>query len=192
MADPSWKDIEKDFNESLGYLRQDIRQLLKLDCKPNYTVAILIGSGCEMLAAGRGLKKSGETALALLLPPDWRLLAKRIYTALRDRLVHGFDTKFLDVSGQKVPIYVSWGLSQRIEMRSNGAELWVGVQPLATALCQEIDNFENDLRQNAAARALFREAFDHDRSTPLTSDELAASKKLAAAPHPRSATPRAP
>ena len=105
MAGPSWKDIEKDFNESLGYLRQDIRQLLKLDSKSNYTVAILIGSGCEMLAVGRGEGKKGEKTLARLLPAgDWQLLAAKIYTALRDRLIHIFDTKFLIVSGRMVPI----------------------------------------------------------------------------------------
>jgi hypothetical protein len=181
----SWADIKKEFDESLGYVRQDIRWLREHDSGLNYTVALLIGCGCEMLAAASGDKnRRGERVFAELLPAgDWRLLAKRLYTALRDGLAHGFDTKHLDVDNQTIQIYISWRHPEMIEIQrvDGGLGLWVGVQPLAAALCAKIDESENVLQQDETARKLFRQACEYQRCAPLNQNEAAAWRRLAAA-----------
>jgi hypothetical protein len=181
---PTWADIRKEFDESLGYVRQDIKWLQEHDCGLNYTVALLVGCGCEMLAAARGDKKRrGERVFAELLPAgDWCLLSDSLYTALRDGLAHGFDTKHLIVDGQAFQIYISWRHPKVIEIRrvNNGLGLWIGVQALATALCAEIGKFEKLLQQNEAARRLFRQAWEYQRLAPLNQKEAAAWRKLAA------------
>jgi hypothetical protein len=78
--------IKQEFRESLGYIRQDIKWLIKHDAGLNYTIALLIGCGCEMLVACGGDKnRLGEKVFADLLPSgEWQVLADRIYGALRD------------------------------------------------------------------------------------------------------------
>ena len=184
MRSPAWSDIKKEFDESLGYVRQDIRWLQKHDCGLNYTVALLVGCGCEMLAAARGDKKRrGERVFAQLLPPgDWRLLSDCLYTSLRDGLAHGFDTKHLYVDSQAIQIYVSWGHRKLIEIRrvSGGLGLWVGIQALAAALCAEIDAFETVLQQDETARVLFKQACDYQRLARLNQNEAAVWRRLVA------------
>ncbi len=180
----SWADIKKEFDESLGYVRQDIRWLQEQGSGLNYTVALLVGCGCEMLAAARGdNKRHGEKVFAELLPPgDWLFLAGRLYTALRDGLAHGFDTKHLDVDNERVQLYLSWHHPEviAIQRAEGGLGCWIGVQHLATALCAEIDNFEGVLTQNEKARKMFREASEYQRVTALSKKEAAAWRKLAA------------
>jgi len=184
----SWADIKKDFDESLGYVRQDVEWLQKHDCGLNYTVALLIGCGCEMLAAASGdAKRRGERVLESMLPPgDWRLLGDRLYTALRDGLAHGFDTKHLDVDNQMIQIYISWRSTEVIEIQrvDGGLGVRLGVQPLAAALCAEIDKLEYVLQQDEPARKRFLRACEYQRLAPLNKNEAAAWRRLAASVRP--------
>ena len=102
MQEYSLAYIKREFAETLGYIRGDITWLIEHDSVLNYTIALLIGCGCEMLAACSGDKnRLGEKVFAELMPVnEWQVLAKLIYGALRDGLVHGFDTKHLRVNGQ--------------------------------------------------------------------------------------------
>ena len=62
--------VKVKFDETLGYIRQDLRWLLEKRSSLNYTIALLIGCGCEMLAACGGDKqRRGERVFAELLPP---------------------------------------------------------------------------------------------------------------------------
>jgi hypothetical protein len=180
----SWADIRTEFAESLGYVRQDIRWLQQHNSGLNYTVALLIGCGCEMLAAASGDRhRRGEQLLGELLPAgDWRLLATRLYTALRDGLAHGFDTKHLDVDGETIQIYISWSTKEIIEIRpvDKGLGLYLGVQPLAASLCARIDEFERVLQQDETARKLFRKACEYQRRARLNQYEAPAWRRLAA------------
>lgn len=183
----TYADIKYEFDVSLGYVRQDIRWLLEKDSSLNYTVALLIGCGCEMLAAAaKGDKKRrGEYVLAELLPPgDWRLLADTLYTALRDGLAHGFDTKHLVVDGKPIQIYMTWRWPGLVEMMcepSGVIGVRIGTQVLAKALCAKIDEFEKLLQQDEAARQQFKTASEHQRLALLNQNELAAWRRLAKA-----------
>jgi hypothetical protein len=179
----TYADIKEEFDYSLGYVRQDIRWLQLHNSSLNYTVALLIGCGCEMLAAAQGDKKRrGRNVLAELLPAgDWRLLADRLYTALRDGLAHGFDTKHLSVDGKVIQIYASWNHPVVIEMMCSAGGVVgvkVGVQALANALCAKIDEFEKLLQQDEGARQHFREASQHQRLAMLNQNEVEAWRRL--------------
>jgi hypothetical protein len=65
MAEASLGYVKSEFAVTLGYIRQDIRWLLERDSGLNYTIGLLIGCGCEMLAAYAGDKKRlGEKMFA--------------------------------------------------------------------------------------------------------------------------------
>jgi hypothetical protein len=178
----TYADIKNEFDQSLGYVGQDIVWLRQHDSGLNYTVGLLIGCGCEMLAAAAGNKnRQGETVLAEMLPAgDWRRLAKRLYTALRDGLAHGFDTKHLEVDGQSIQIYISWSNPEIIKIQAVplGLGLYIGMKPLSEALVKRIDDFETLLNADEEARERFKKAYEYQRVAPLDSKETEAWRRL--------------
>jgi hypothetical protein len=180
----SFADIKKEFDESLGYIRGDIKWLCEHNSGLNYTVALLVGCGCEMVAACRGDRKHPERVLAELLPSgDWRVLANRLHTALRDGLAHGFDTKHLHVDGQTIQIHISWRDKEAAGIYKIGGTLtfYIGVQALAKGICAKIDELEETLQSDEEARKAFIKACEHDRLAPLSRNEAEAWRRLVAA-----------
>ena len=180
----TWKEIEDEFKHSLGYVRGDIKWLIDRNSGLNYTIALLIGCGCEMLAAAEGdiRGRRGERAFAELLPPgDWRLLADRLYSALRDGLAHGFDTKHIDIDGKPVQIYISSHYQETMAIVRMGTSvgLAVGIKPLAVAFCDKIDQFEELLKRDEAARRVFKTAIEYQRTLLLNTNERAVWDRLA-------------
>jgi hypothetical protein len=49
----TYAEIEKEFNESLGYIHNDIQALCGGTQTLNYTVALLVGVACEALEDAR-------------------------------------------------------------------------------------------------------------------------------------------
>jgi hypothetical protein len=164
MRQPSFEDIKSEFDETLGYLRNDLDWLITNKPCLHYTVALLVGCGCEMLAACRGpeSKRRGEIVLAELLPEgDWRILAERLYTALRDGLAHGFDTKHIVVDGQQYQISLrSRGRGPQLMFLDSdrGPILSIHIKSIATDLCAKITDFEELLKRDADSRQRFLRA----------------------------------
>ena len=89
-----------------------------------------------------------------LLPTgDWQLLADRLYSALRDGLAHGFDTKHLFVDGKEHQIFLRSDAYAGLTVIGDG--LLIGLRPIAEALCAKIDNYESLLAHDAEARKRF-------------------------------------
>lgn len=160
MAEASLAYVKAEFAVTLGYIRQDIKWLLDKDSGLNYTIGLLIACGCEMLAACAGDKKRrGKKVFAELLPSgDWQLLAERLYTALRNGLAHGFDTRHLVVDGREHQIVLSssgrGGLG--FTRDSEGITgLHIRLRVIAEGLCAKIDEFEAVLAHDAQARQRF-------------------------------------
>jgi hypothetical protein len=176
--------VKQEFNESLRYIRQDLRWLIERKSGLNYTIALLIGCGCEMLAACAGDKKRlGERVFAELLPtrPELQVLAERLYSALRDGLAHGFDTKHLRVDGTEHQIYLAslGGQEFTIVRNERGIGLRIGVGALAESLCAKITEFEARLEHDEHARRRFMGA--RQRTADLNGTEAAAWRALVAA-----------
>lgn len=175
--------VKQEFDETLGYIRQDLRWLLEKRSSLNYTIALLVGCGCEMLAACAGDKKRlGERVFAELLPTTSELqaLADRLYAALRDGLAHGFDTKHLRVDGKEHQIYLSSLGAQGFTIVKNerGIGLQIGIGALAEGLCAKITEFEGRLTHDEDARRHFMDA--RQRSADLNTTEAAAWRVLVA------------
>jgi hypothetical protein len=175
--------VKLEFDETLGYIRQDLRWLLEKQSSLNYTIALLIGCGCEMLAACGGDKtRHGERVFAELLPPTKELqaLANRLYSALRDGLAHGFDTKHLRVDGTEHQVYLSSLGAQEFTIVRNerGIGLRIGIGALAEGLCVKITEFEGRLEHDGDARQRFMNA--RLRPADLSATEAAAWRALVA------------
>src|ERR1019366_8857841 len=146
MAGLSFADIEKEFDESLGYIKNDIFALCRQNEKVNYTVALLVACGCEVLAVGRGDRKRPHDVFAELLPAnDWKALAKPLYEALRNGLAHKFDTKHLHVDGQRIQISFFFGRARK---------LWTSVQAgLACLLVLDLSGHSSAQKSRNSGRS---------------------------------------
>ena len=169
----TYTDIKREFEESLGYIRNDIAALCADEHKTvNYTVALLIGCACEALADA-GAYASKEQAFADLMPDDdWRKLAQPLFNAVRNGLAHSFDTKPLFVNGQEVQIHFNWHAQRVIDIRhGHGLDrLHIGPRLLAARLCGKIDAFRAKLQQDNAACQKFRDALLRDRTVKCSED----------------------
>jgi hypothetical protein len=162
----TYDDIKHEFDESLGYIHNDIAWLCEHNSGLNYTVALLIGCACEALADG-GAYPSKERALAELLPDDdWKQLAKPLFDALRNGLAHSFDTKHLHVDSEAIQIYIVWNMPTAIGIKkANGADgLFIGTRLLAGKVCAAINTFRTKLQSDPTACQRFRDALQRDRS----------------------------
>jgi hypothetical protein len=183
MAGLSFADIENEFDESLGYIKNDVSALCRQNEKVNYTVALLVGCGCEVMAEGRGDGKRPHEVFAELLPPnDWKVLAKPLYEALRNGLAHKFDTKHLHVKGESIQIYFSWTRKQIVDICSagGGLGLFIGTRPLGALFCTKIEEFRQELQTDAAARERFRRSYNRHNLTKCSTTETAAWSRLVA------------
>jgi hypothetical protein len=183
MADLSFANIREEFDESLGYIKNDISALCGQHQTVNYTVALLVAIGCEVLAKGRGDGRRPRDVFAQLLPDDdWKALAKPLYEALRNGLAHKFDTKHLHVDGQIIQIYFFWTHKQIVDIgpANGGTGLFIGTRPLGALLCTKIEEFRQKLQTDAAARELFRRAYKSQNMTGCSTTETAAWKRLLA------------
>lgn len=182
MTGLSFADIEKEFDESLGYIKNDIFALCRQSETVNYTVALLVACGCEFLAEGRGDRKQPHDVFAELLPTeDWKVLAKPLWEAVRNGLAHKFDTKHLHVDGQRIQIYFSWtGKIVDIGPANGGTGLFIRTRLLGGLLCTKIEEFRQKLQADAAARRSFRQAYKSQDWTRCSAIETAAWKRLVA------------
>ncbi len=166
-APPSFGDIYAEFKDSFGYIRGDIRAICSAKETVNYTVALLVGCACEMLAAARGDRKHPERILEEILEPQWRPLAACLSNALQNGLVHGFDTKHLMVDGVAHQMYMSWKARDPVKLTRTAltTRLTIGPTVLAELICKKIDELEALLRSDPHR---------HDRERPLNRHELKA------------------
>jgi len=116
--------------------------------------------------------------------PDTRelqVLAERLYSALRDGLVHGFDTRHLRVDGFEHQIYLASEGPQEFVIVENerGTGLRIGIRLLAERLCAKITDFEACLKHDEDARRRFMDA--RQRAADLDAREAEAWRALAAA-----------
>jgi hypothetical protein len=166
MGDVSFADIKTEFEDSLGYIHNDIEWLCQKNSSLNYTIALLIACACEALADG-GAYPNKQMAFGDLLPDDdWRKLARPLFDALRNGLVHSFDTKHLKVGSKSVQIYMNFHTSEVIAIKQTplGEGLLIGTRPLAMKMCQRIKEFESKLRNDPDACRRFRDAMQRDRT----------------------------
>jgi hypothetical protein len=105
----TFRDIQQEIDSSFGYIRNDMHAICRGEARIQYTLMLLVCCSCEMLAAAMGNPHYAANEFKDLLPPgEWQQLSERLFTALRNGLAHGFDTKHLVVDGVSVQIYYQW------------------------------------------------------------------------------------
>ena len=163
----SFEDIEKKFQEIFGFIRDDLKRILRIDPGGNYAVASLFAGACETLAIYRCGKKEGELVFTKLLPDGpFQGVAKTLYDALRNGLVHRYRAKDIKVDGKTVEIDIAWKKGQHLTVRENNGvwHLVLNIRDLCCGLFSAFDEYEAELKDDSSARDRFLAEYGKKRS----------------------------
>jgi hypothetical protein len=181
----AFREIEKEFSETFGYVRQDIAELLKKDCPLHYTIALLVCFACEMLTWHRDLRDDQAHEVFTSLLPDtdsYKAVGKTLWAALRNGLAHNFrpdtikienDAWRFSISSQRSGplIRVTKGDPQK------GHPHWINlnIRDFSARVISQIDAYEQELQTTAETRLRFHEKSEmhHIRIIPAEATRIA-------------------
>jgi hypothetical protein len=84
------------------------------------------------------------------LPEHWLAVAPSLYDALRNDIVHRYDTRRIRVDGRDIELAITWGSGRHLTF-ANG-QLVLAVPDLAAGLRRAFDAYEAALRADGALR----------------------------------------
>ncbi len=164
--------IEDEFNETFGYVRQDIRAVLQKDLRLHYTIALLVCCACEMLAWHHG-RDQHQIFIALL--PDtehYKTIGKTLWEALRHGLAHNFRPHTIEIGKDRYRFSISSGPNPAVTV-TPGDPHWINlnIRALSMNVISRIDSYEQELRASAEARDRFQNA-SRRTTKPVSQDAV--------------------
>jgi hypothetical protein len=158
----AFRDIEKEFSETFGYVRQDIDELLKSDRPLHYTVALLVCCACEMLTWHRDLRDDQANEIFTSLLPvtePYKALGKTLWESLRNGLAHKFRPDTIRIGDDEWRFRIVSHRSGPYMSVTTGQPNWIelNIRPFALQVISQIDTYERELRARADARLGFCE-----------------------------------
>jgi hypothetical protein len=157
----AFKEIEKEFNETFGYVRQDIAEILKKNLGLNYTIALLVCCACEMLTWHRDLRDDQAYEVFTSLLPDtdsYKAVGKTLWEALRNGLAHKFRPDTIRIEDEEWRFTISSQSGPHMSV-TKGQPHWIhlNVRVFSSRVISRIDAYEQELRTSADARLSFHE-----------------------------------
>ncbi|MGA2325080.1 MAG: hypothetical protein ABSH05_02220 [Bryobacteraceae bacterium] len=172
--------IEKQFDETLGFLQRDLSRIRVLEPGVNYAAAALIACACDVIAKRRGVAEAD--VFKNLLPPGrpYEVIGKTLYEALRNGLVHGYDTKEIVFDGTSIGLIVAWKETPHLSVVPHCGKqcLVLNVQALSDRLSAEIDKFRQELKQCPGARDKFFTSCQPDQREEVYGTEASEWRSL--------------
>ena len=174
----TFEQIRKQFDESLGYIQADLR---KVRCAEpvNYTAALLISCGCEIIAKRRlGEAGKANEVFAQLLPPtaEFHLISATLYDGLRNGLVHSFDTQRIVFKNGHVSITIAWKEGAHLSVTKDlqaAPSIVLNMQTLADRLSARIEQYRDELQSTPAARDKFFTSWQSDEQATVHTSDIA-------------------
>jgi hypothetical protein len=160
----TFQEIEKEFRETFGYVRQDIAKILEQDLRLHYTIALLVCCACEMLTWHRNLRE--EQVFTFLLPDTkpYKAIGKTLWEALRNGLAHNFRPSTIKIEGEEWRFAISSDQSRPHIYAAKGQlgqkqPYWIhlNIRVFAARVISQIDAYEQELRTSLEACRRFDE-----------------------------------
>ena len=181
----SFAEIKQEFDETLGYIRQDMRALGESDLHLNYTLALLICCACDSIAWHRDLRDY-EVFVSLLADP-FKPIGKSMFEGIRNGLAHRFRPDTVVIGDRRCRFTLSWKDATHLSV-IEGEPDWLRLnnRALTVAIVQQIDQYEAELKHDngEALRVDFRKKHTEgclkriDSGSPVANAWLAALGKL--------------
>lgn len=159
-----YSTIQAEFERIRDFVIKDLRILIENEVGGNYIAISLITCACDALARfNYGQKNRGDLFFTQrMLSPEWRPVGKSIYDAVRNGIVHSYDTKAISLNGRRLTLGISWE-KDHLSFSADKTCLYINVQVLAENLKQALNEFEQELICNSSAREEFYKAMSKDR-----------------------------
>ena len=156
MAIP-FVQIEKEFDRLRSFLKADLHLILQPGMGGNYVSATLITCACDALGwLQYGQKNGGAKFFSeKLLPQEWKAVGKTIYYAVRNGLVHSYETKDIMLNGREIVVVISRKDKPHLTFSTDKKYLYLNVRQLAQDLERALCDYENQLKGNEETRATF-------------------------------------
>lgn len=168
-----FSEIQEEFDETFGYVRQDIQAVLKSDLRLHYTLALLTCCACEMLSWHKG-HRNPHAIFVELLPrtPHHQQTGRTLWEALRNGLAHRFRPDTIQIDTTSWRFSISSGAEPIIGCRL-GDPLWIqiNIRRFSSLVIERIDAYEQELRTSAEACSKFKEL--SEKTTKVISNEAA-------------------
>ncbi len=161
--DIAFNEIEQEFNETFGYVRQDIAKILEKQLGLDYTIALLVCCACEMLTWHRDLRHDqAHEIFASLLPEPYRAVGKTLWEALRNGLAHNFRPDTIRIGEDDWRFSISSEHEHPHVKATKGRPHWIqlNIRTCSSLVITQIDAYERQLRTNPDARLKFREEIE--------------------------------
>jgi hypothetical protein len=172
-----YAQIQTDLAKLRSFVLGDIDRMLELEPGVNYAAAVVIACGFEALANVRdGRENAGQQPFAETLPARWRPVASSLFDALRNGIVHGYETQLIRVGDQTVELAIAWRVTEHL-MWYEG-QLVLNVRALAACLRERFDDYDQRLRADGSARDLFFKRRRRQREHQVRGDEAVAWRSL--------------
>ena len=134
------------------------------DAGVNYLAAALMTCACDAISyLKHGKRNQGERVFAEIIPDPWKPVAGIVYSAIRDGIVHLYETKTIVLDLRRTDVVVSWRDKPHFHLSSTGTGLYVNIQRLAQDLKAAVVQFEEDLKATASLRETFYRSMRRER-----------------------------
>src|SRR4030067_600266 len=166
MAVP-FESIRKEFNRLKDFVLNDLRRLVSEDIGGNYLAVSLITCACDAVSRFHyGKRNEGELFFTeYILPSDWKPMGRTIYDALRNGLIHSYETKDIIYNGKTIVLCISWGKKRHLSFSadSNTFTIFLNVKTLKTDLRKAFSLYERRLQRDPDLREMFHRMMKKDR-----------------------------
>ena len=177
----SFREIEKKFEETLGFIESDLKRIITLHPGVNYAAALLVACACDTLAEYKHGKGQGEKVFRKLLPDGlYRKAAKPIYDALRNGFAHRYNGYDIPFDGQTLRIAIAWKKGKHLSVRKikEVPNLVLNVRQLCAALFLEFEKYRRVLKKNDKSRKVFLERYNKKIDEVQDAKQICALKTI--------------
>ena len=159
-----YETIRAEVERVRGDITTDLDLVVNRDIGGNYLAASLITCACDALAHLKfGRLNNGEAFFAELLPDCWKPAAAGLYGAIRDGIVHSYETKTIVVSLRRLNVVISWRAKPHMHLSPSATDIYVNVFQLAQDLKRALVQLETDLKAQGSLRDTFYQAMREHR-----------------------------
>lgn len=168
----SYEMIRREVERLCSYVTNDLDRLIAQDVGGNYLAAALITCACDAISyLKHGQRNRGDLFFTEMLPNLWKPVAKTLYSAIRNGIVHTYETKTIILGSRRLNVGISWNTKPHLHLSATGTHVYVNIRQLSQGLKTAVTQFEADLKADAKLRAKFYESMRREREVSLDGSE---------------------
>lgn len=159
-----YETIRVEVERLRNFISTDLELVVNQDSGGNYLAASLITCACDAMSyLKHGVANRGELFFGELLPDCWKPVAGGLYDAIRNGIVHTYETKIIVLGSRRLNVVISWRAKPHMHLSPSGEDIYVNVWQLAQDLKRAIGQFETDLKAKERLRNTFYESMRSGR-----------------------------